>query len=93
VTRNLWLMGLGVALAGFAAGPVFVTSETGVQEDTPMRRQATVFAFRDMLMKVSALVAAWLAGLAPALVGERPALGSLLALWLVVWLALGYRKE
>jgi len=93
LTRNLWLMGLGVALAGFAAGPVFVTSETGVQEDTPLRRQATVFAFRDMLMKVSALVAAWLAGLAPALMGERPALGGLLAVWLIIWLALGYRKE
>ena len=93
VTRNLWFIGLGVALAGFAAGPVFVTSETGVQEDTPMRRQATVFAFRDMLMKVSALVAAWLAGLAPTLMGERPAIGGLLALWLVIWLALGYRRQ
>jgi DHA3 family macrolide efflux protein-like MFS transporter len=92
VTRNLWLMGLGVALAGFAAGPVFVTSETGVQEETPMRRQATVFAFRDMLMKTSALVAAWLAGLAPALMGEPRALGGLLALWLILWLAIGYRK-
>jgi MFS family permease len=89
VTRNLWLVGLGVALAGFAAGPVFVSSETAVQEEAPARRQATVFAFRDVVMKVSALVAAWLAGLAPALLGERRALGGLLALWLVVWLALG----
>jgi MFS family permease len=93
LTRNLWLMGLGVALAGFAAGPVFVSSETGVQEETPMRRQATVFAFRDMLMKVSALLAAWLAGLAPAVMGEQRALGGLLAVWLVLWLALGYRRE
>jgi MFS family permease len=89
LTRNLWLVGLGVATAGFAAGPVFVSSETGIQEETPLRRQATAFAFRDMLMKVSALAAAWLAGLAAALMGERWALGGLLALWLIIWLALG----
>jgi DHA3 family macrolide efflux protein-like MFS transporter len=93
LTRNLWLMGLGVALAGFAAGPVFVTSETAIQEDAPMRRQATVFAFRDMLMKISALAAAWLAGLVPTLMGERPTLGTLLALWLIIWLVLGYRSQ
>ncbi len=93
LTRNLWLMGLGVALAGFAAGPVFVSSETAVQEETPMRRQATVFAFRDMLMKVSALTAAWLAALVPALMGERRALGALLVLWLIIWLPLGYRRK
>jgi hypothetical protein len=92
VTRHLWLIGTGVALAGFAAGPVFVSSETGVQEETPMRRQATVFAFRDMLMKVSALAAAWFAGLAPALMGEPRAVGALLALWLILWVALGYRR-
>ncbi len=90
VTRNLWLLGLGVAMAGFAAGPVFVSSETAIQEETPARRQATVFAVRDMLMKTSALTAAWLAGLAPALVGERWALGGLLAVWLMIWLPLGY---
>jgi DHA3 family macrolide efflux protein-like MFS transporter len=92
VTRNPVLIGIGVALAGFAAGPVFVSSETAVQEEAPTRRQATVFAFRDMLMKVSALLAAWLAGLSPALIGERKGLVALLATWLVVWLAIRGRN-
>lgn len=93
ITRNLVAVGIGVTLAGFAAGPVFVSSETAVQEETPIRRQATVFAFRDMLMKVSALLAAWLAGICPALIGERRALAVLLAAWLVLWLPLGYRPH
>jgi DHA3 family macrolide efflux protein-like MFS transporter len=83
-TRNLALIGIGVTLAGFAAGPVFVSSETAVQEEAPIRRQATTFALRDMLMKVSALLGAWLAGLLPTLVGEKPALITLLAAWLLL---------
>jgi MFS family permease len=93
ITRNLMLTGLGVALAGFAAGPVFVSSETAVQEETPGRRQATVFAFRDMLMKTSGLVGAGLAGFFPTLIGERRALLILLAAWLLIWLPVGYRRK
>jgi MFS family permease len=92
VTRNLFLAGLGVALAGFAAGPVFVSSETAVQEEAPKRRQATVFAFRDLLMKTASLAAAWLAGLLATAAGERWAVAVLLAAWLAIWLPLGYGK-
>jgi predicted MFS family arabinose efflux permease len=87
LTRNLVLIAVAVTLSGFAAGPVFVSSETAVQEETPARRQATVFAFRDVLMKASALLAAWCAGTSPALIGHRWALAVLLAVWLILWLA------
>jgi DHA3 family macrolide efflux protein-like MFS transporter len=86
LTHDLLLLGTAIAVAGFAAGPVFVSSETAVQEEMPIRRQATAFAIRDILMKVSALVAAWLAGLAPILLGERWALAALLAIWLLLWI-------
>lgn len=87
-TGNLIVLGLAVGFAGFAAGPVFVSSETAVQEEAPDRRQATAFAFRDMLMKVSALLAAWLAGLLPSLAGDSWGLVTLLTAWIVLWLAL-----
>ena len=44
LTHNPVVIGIGVALAGFAAGPVFVSSETAVQEEAPIRRQATALA-------------------------------------------------
>jgi DHA3 family macrolide efflux protein-like MFS transporter len=84
LTHNPVFIGIGVALAGFAAGPVFVSSETAVQEEAPTRRQATAFALRDMLMKVCALLGAWLAGFLPTRIGERPALPALLAAWLIL---------
>jgi predicted MFS family arabinose efflux permease len=56
-------MAAAVILAGLAAGPVFVASETAVQERTSPARQATVFAFRDALMR---LVGAGAAVAAPA---------------------------
>jgi MFS family permease len=85
LTRNLLLAAFAVGVAGFAGGPVFVSSETAVQEQAPPRRQATVFALRDALMKVAILIAAWLAGSASTVIGDRLALGVLLLAWLALW--------
>jgi DHA3 family macrolide efflux protein-like MFS transporter len=84
LTSRLPLVGLAVAAAGFAAGPVFVSTETAIQEQAPDRRQATVFALRDMLMKLAVVVAAAVAaGLANRL-GAQTALIALLPLWVVL---------
>ena len=79
LTGHLAIIGTAVALAGLAAGPVFVSSETAVQETAAERRQATVFALRDMLMKAAAAIVAVLAALLATAIGLRPALLVLLA--------------
>jgi predicted MFS family arabinose efflux permease len=81
-------MGIAVAVAGFVAGPVFVSSETSIQEETPHRRQATVFAVRDMVMKIAIVVAAWLAAAAGARLGLDTALVVTLGVCLMVSLPL-----
>lgn len=73
-TNSLMMMGLAVALAGFAAGPAFISSETSVQEEAPHRRQATVFAIRDMAMKIAMIGGAALAPALGAFIGLQPAL-------------------
>jgi dTMP kinase len=78
LTENLCLVSLAALAAGFAAGPVFVTSETAVQEKAATRRQATVFAFRDMQLKIAMAAAAWLAAAVAAVVGTPGALVALL---------------
>ena len=83
LTTNLIVLGLAILVAGLAAGPVFVTSETTVQQAIPMRRQATVFALRDMLMKGALATSAWIASIAAVALGARQALIVLLALCLV----------
>jgi predicted MFS family arabinose efflux permease len=80
LTHSLLLMGAAVAIAGFAAGPAFVSSETSVQEEAPRRRQATIFALRDMSMRIATIAGAALAPGLAALVGLRPALLILLAI-------------
>ena len=77
-------MGLAVAAAGFAAGPVFVSSETAVQEEATHRRQATVFAVREMLMKLAIALAATTAAAVATLIGLRPALLLLVVLCLIL---------
>ena len=67
-------MGIAITVAGFVAGPVFVSSETAVQEETPQRRQATVFAVRDMVMKTAIALAAGLAAGVGTLIGLERAL-------------------
>jgi MFS family permease len=84
VVDRLIPMGIAVAAAGFVAGPVLVSSETSIQEETPHRRQATVFAVRDVLMKLAIVLAAGLAAVAGTRLGLETALvvilGSCLAL-------------
>jgi predicted MFS family arabinose efflux permease len=84
VVDRLIPMGIAVTAAGFVAGPVLVSSETSIQEETPHRRQATVFAVRDMLMKIAIVAAAALAAAAGTRLGLETALvvilGSCLAL-------------
>lgn len=78
IAHRLVLMAAAVAAAGFAAGPAFVSSETSVQEEAPPRRQATVFALRDMLMKTSLAGMAWLAAAVAGVMGLRGALAAIL---------------
>jgi predicted MFS family arabinose efflux permease len=84
LTRRLVIMGLALTVAGFMAGPVFVSSETSVQEETPQRRQGTVFAVRDMSMKVFLAVGAGLAAAVATRIGFSAALVALLAACLAV---------
>jgi DHA3 family macrolide efflux protein-like MFS transporter len=79
LTGQITIIGIAVAVAGLAAGPVFVSSETAIQEQAPRRRQATVFALRDMLMKAAAAIAATLAAVLATAIGLRSALLVLLA--------------
>jgi len=84
LTESLHLLGLAMFIAGFAAGPVFVSTETAIQHSAPPRRQATVFALRDMLMKLAVVVAAGLAAVAANVVSAKPALAALMILWLLI---------
>lgn len=62
-TTSFAVLGAAAFLAGLAAGPVYVSSETTIQEESTEDRRATIFAFRDMLMKGVAAGTAPLAGL------------------------------
>jgi predicted MFS family arabinose efflux permease len=88
LTGNVYLLGLAMFAAGFAAGPVFVSTETAIQHSTPGRRQATVFALRDMQMKLAVLIAAGLAAAITNAVGAKTALIALMLLWLMISLPL-----
>jgi predicted MFS family arabinose efflux permease len=83
-TESLPLLGLAMFVAGFAAGPVFVSTETAVQHSSPPRRQATVFALRDMQMKLAIVVAAGLSSVAAGALGAGTALVALLVVWLLI---------
>jgi predicted MFS family arabinose efflux permease len=76
---SLVAAGLAAAVAGFAAGPVLVASETAIQEEALAERRATVFAVRDTLMKLGSALAAVAGPAAGALVGLGPAMVVLLA--------------
>jgi MFS family permease len=84
LTESLYLLGLAMFVAGFAAGPVFVSTETAIQHSAPRRRQATVFALRDMQMKLAVVVAAGLAAAAAGAMSAKLALVALLILWLLI---------
>ncbi len=84
LTESLYLLGLAMFVAGFAAGPVFVSTETAIQHSAPRGRQATVFALRDMQMKLAVVVAAGLAAAAAGAMSAKLALVALLVLWLLI---------
>jgi predicted MFS family arabinose efflux permease len=77
-TRSLWVAGLAAVVAGFAAGPVLVASETAIQEEAIPERRATVFAVRDTLMKLGSALAALAAPAVGTLLGLGPAMVVLL---------------
>jgi predicted MFS family arabinose efflux permease len=78
LTQQILLVGAAVIVAGIAAGPVFVASETAIQEEAKSYRQATTFAVRDTLMKMASAVSALLAPAVATAVGLRPAMVLLL---------------
>ncbi len=84
LTENLFLLGSAMFIAGFCAGPVFVSTETAIQRSAPVKRQATVFALRDMQMKLAVVLAAALAAAAAGWMGSRAALIGLLGMWLLI---------
>jgi predicted MFS family arabinose efflux permease len=71
-------------LAGLGAGPVFVASETAIQEDSQPKERATTFAVRDVLMKTASAVAAVAAPAVAGILGLAPAMVVLLAALLPV---------
>jgi MFS family permease len=91
-TTSFAVLGAAAFLAGLAAGPVYVSSETTIQEESTENRRATIFAFRDMLMKGVAAGTAPLAGLLAVRLGTEPAILLLLAVTLVLCL-ITTRKE
>ncbi len=93
LTQGFLVAGLAMALAGFAAGPVFVASETAIQEETLPRRQATVFAVRDMLMKSGSALAAVAAPAVATFMGLGAALAVLVCLLVPVLGVMAYRRS
>ena len=83
-TTAFAVLGASALLAGLAAGPVYVSSETTIQEESTANRRATIFAFRDMLMKGVAAGTAPLAGLLAVRLGTRPAILLMLAVTLAL---------
>jgi MFS family permease len=59
---------------GVCAAPIFVLSETLLQEDVPLERRGRVFSLRDFLMRLVFLVGMSFAGVAVAPLGTRPVL-------------------
>lgn len=83
-TTSFTVLGAAALLAGLAAGPVYVSSETTIQEESTENRRATIFAFRDMLMKGVAAGTAPLAGLLAFKLGTQTAILMLLAVTLML---------
>ncbi|MFZ1947247.1 MAG: MFS transporter [bacterium] len=75
-------------VAGLAAGPVFVASETAIQEDAAPRGRATTFAVREVLMKAASAASAVAAPAVAAAVGLTAAMVLLLVALLPVLAAI-----
>ena len=83
-TTHFAILGAAALLAGLAAGPVYVSSETTIQEESTEKRRATIFAFRDMLMKGVAAGTAPLAGLLAVTLGTTHAILVMLSVTLLL---------
>jgi MFS family permease len=83
-TTGFAVLGVAALLAGLAAGPVYVSSETTIQEESTEKRRATIFAFRDMLMKGVAAGTAPVAGLLAVKMGTKHAILLMLAVTLAL---------
>jgi len=92
-TTDFAVLGAAALLAGLAAGPVYVSSETTIQEESTEKRRATIFAFRDMLMKGVAAGTAPLAGLLAVTLGTKQAILLMLAVTLVLSVAATRRSR
>jgi MFS transporter, DHA3 family, macrolide efflux protein len=92
LARSLPVMGLAVAAAGLAAGPVLVASETAIQEEAKRHRQATVFALRDALMKLGSAAAALAAPAMALKIGARPGLVLIVGLLIPLLAVAAWRK-
>jgi predicted MFS family arabinose efflux permease len=84
LTTDFAILGAAALLAGLAAGPVYVSSETTIQEESTEKRRATIFAFRDMLMKGVAAGTAPLAGLLAVKLGTTHAILLMLSVTLAL---------
>ena len=93
LTDRPFVLALAVIAGGFAAGPVFVASETAIQEQAKPGRQATVFAVRDALMKLGSILAGVGAPAIATLVGFRPAIVLLMIALLPLAAAAAHRKQ
>jgi len=83
-TTHFAVLGAAALLAGLAAGPVYVSSETTIQEESTQKRRATIFAFRDMLMKGVAAGTAPIAGLLAVKMGTMHAILLMLSVTLAL---------
>lgn len=83
-TTHFAVLGAAALLAGLAAGPVYISSETTIQEESTEKRRATIFAFRDMLMKGVAAGTAPLAGLLAVKLGTMHAILLMLSVTLAL---------
>lgn len=73
-TTNRFAIGVSVFLAGVSAGPVLVLSETSLQKQIELNRQATAFSIRDTLLKGSIVITVLVAPILSIWTSDRIAL-------------------
>ncbi|MGQ9602749.1 MAG: MFS transporter [bacterium] len=71
ITSSALVIALAVFAAGIAAGPVLVLSETILQKQISLNRQATVFAARDVFVKAAIVATSLVAPLLAIWIGDR----------------------
>ncbi len=92
ITPNRLLVSTSVFIAGFAAGPVLVLSETILQKEVSLNRQATAFATRDVFLKASIVATSLLVPILAIRIGNLTTILILLGL-LATILLMSLRKR